>query len=442
MTAHRHTRRIVLHDFGGFAFPVQLGRELARRGHEVRALYSDLDIRGGRLLPEADDSATFSIGAVSTGRPFRKYEIARRAYQEYAYARALEREVASFAPDVVFNTNAPMIVSWRLRRAAAARFAYVHWTQDIHTHTIGYVLERRFGRVGRLGRQLVRWLERDVMTNAASVIVIAEDFKAQLAELGIHSRSIYTIPNWMPADEIAPASKNNEFARAFGLDRTFNVMYTGMLGHKHEVEPLIHIARSCRDLMDLRVVIVGRGFGFDRLRQARDEEGLANLILIDWQGHDRFPNVLASADLLLSVITPDASPSSVPSKILAYLCAGRPVLAALPDDNLGRRLVEEAGVGAGAHPHDRQALVEVVRRFHRDPTLRAELGARARDYAEKTFAIGPIADRFEEIIADILTPSEGAGRAPLAQRETSLASDHFVVATNTPSQSAGGGSMR
>ncbi|MPY70900.1 MAG: glycosyltransferase [Alphaproteobacteria bacterium] len=396
-------RRVLIHDFGGFAFPAQLGRELARRGHEVRVLYADLDIRGGRLQTEFRDPAGFAIRPVTTGHEFRKNEIFRRAYQEYAYARLLTDEVAAFAPDYVFNTNAPMIVSWVLRRrAAAADCAYVHWTQDIHTHTIGYVLERRLGPVGRLGRRLVRWVERDVITKAASVIVIAGDFESQLARLGICSRSIHVIPNWMPADEIMPRPKDNEFSRAFGLAGTFNVMYTGMLGHKHEIAPLLALAEACEDLEDFRLVVVGRGFGFERLRQMEGEKAFRNLVLVEWQGHERFSNVLASADILLAVITPDASPSSVPSKILAYLCAGRAVLAAVPEDNLGRRLVEEAGLGIGVHPRDSAKIISLVRHLYEEPTRLVEYGARARCYAETAFEIGPIADRFETVMADII----------------------------------------
>ena len=39
---------------------------------------------------------------------------------------------------------------------------------------------------------------------------------------------------------------------------------------------------------------------------------------------------LATGDLLISAIAPQASASSVPSKILSYLCAGRAVLAVVP----------------------------------------------------------------------------------------------------------------
>jgi colanic acid biosynthesis glycosyl transferase WcaI len=412
MMSNCSRRRVLIHDFGGFAFPAQLGRELARRGHHVKLLYSDLDIRGGRLSPRMGDPETFSVSAVSIGQPFRKNELLRRAAQEFAYARVLRREVSRFAPEVLFNTNGTMIISLWLGRYALARgLAYVHWMQDIHTHTIGYVLKDRFGRLGKLGQDVIRHIERDIVVNAAAVIVISDDFKDQLAVYGMRPGALFTIPNWMPCDEIAPLPKNNEFARAFGLAETFNVIYAGLLGHKHDIMPFVALAEACRDLHDLRLVIVGRGFGVERLRQMRQARGLANLVLIDWQPHERLPRVLASGDLLMAAITPQASSSSVPSKILAYLCAGRAVLAVVPQDNLGRRVVEEASAGVGADPGDHCRLIALVRAFHGEPRHLAEFAERARCYAEGAFAIGPIADRFESIIDDVMAQRMGNATA-------------------------------
>jgi glycosyltransferase involved in cell wall biosynthesis len=392
-------RRVLIHDFGGFAFPAQLARELARRGRETRLLYSDLDMRGGRLSRHPDDAPGFSVEAVSIGRPFAKQALLRRAGQELAYARVLEREVARFAPEVVVNTNGTMIMSRWLQRAAAARgFAYVHWMQDIHTHTVGYVLRQRFGTLGTWGQGLVRHLERGVVADAEAVIVISDDFNAQLASYGMSPQRSFTLPNWMPSDEIVPCAKDNDFSRELGLHRTFNVLYAGVLGHKHDIAPFLALARGCRDLANLRVVVVGRGFGVERLRAVQQREGLDNLVLVDWQPHERLSQVLATGDLLLSAIVPQASASSVPSKILSYLCAGRAVLAVLPGDNLGRRLVEAQGAGVGLDPGDDAGLVARLRDFHAAPDRLVPLAGRARRHAEEAFAIGPIADRFEAIL--------------------------------------------
>jgi len=110
------------------------------------------------------------------------------------------------------------------------------------------------------------------------------------------------------------------------------------------------------------------------------------------------PEVLASADVLVAVLEPDAGAFSVPSKVLTYLCAGRPVLAALPSDNLAARVVARSGAGIVVPPRDPRALVAAAEELLGDPGRRAELGGAARSYAETAFDLDGIADRFEEVL--------------------------------------------
>jgi glycosyltransferase involved in cell wall biosynthesis len=99
------------------------------------------------------------------------------------------------------------------------------------------------------------------------------------------------------------------------------------------------------------------------------------------------------------LLEPDAGSFSVPSKVLTYLCASRPLLVSVSGENLAARVVERSGGGLVVPPHDRQALVAAAGALHADAALRDELGRRARSYAEQVFDPAAIADRFEEVLA-------------------------------------------
>ena len=70
-----------------------------------------------------------------------------------------------------------------------------------------------------------------------------------------------------------------------------------------------------------------------------------NLVFLPLQPMDVFPDVLGAADVLVALLENDAGPFSVPSKVLSYLCAGRPILLSAPPSNLSVRLVEKAAAG-------------------------------------------------------------------------------------------------
>ena len=102
--------------------------------------------------------------------------------------------------------------------------------------------------------------------------------------------------------------------------------------------------------------------------------------------------------MLVAALEADAGVFSVPSKVLTYHCAGRPILAAIPSSNLAARTIAQAGSGVCVEPGDIAGFLEAARRLRADATLRERCGRAARAYAEKNFDIETIADRFEEAI--------------------------------------------
>ena len=106
--------------------------------------------------------------------------------------------------------------------------------------------------------------------------------------------------------------------------------------------------------------------------------------------------------MLVALLEPDAGVFSVPSKVLTYHCAGRAMVAAVPAGNLSARLVLEAGSGHVVAPGDSAAFVAACERLLLDAGEAERLGENARRYAEQSFQIAAVADRFAIAIARAL----------------------------------------
>jgi glycosyltransferase involved in cell wall biosynthesis len=117
--------------------------------------------------------------------------------------------------------------------------------------------------------------------------------------------------------------------------------------------------------------------------------------------------------VLVVILEPDAGVFSVPSKVLSYHCAGRPMLASIPADNLAARIVRDRTSGLVVRPNDRVAWIASADALVDDRELRDRLAANARRYAEATFDIDAIADRFEDVLCDAAGApvDQPAGRA-------------------------------
>jgi glycosyltransferase involved in cell wall biosynthesis len=148
-----------------------------------------------------------------------------------------------------------------------------------------------------------------------------------------------------------------------------------------------------------KVVVITEGLGRRVLEEQKTARNLRNLLLLDFQPYEKFPQVLASADVLLTILEADAGAYSVPSKVLSYLCAGRPILGAIPAENLAARIITGSGAGIVVDPNSTDAFVAEAAALSANPGLRRDFGARARQYAETQFDIETITDKFERVFA-------------------------------------------
>jgi colanic acid biosynthesis glycosyl transferase WcaI len=234
-----------------------------------------------------------------------------------------------------------------------------------------------------------------VLGRSNAVVVISDDFLPLLRRWGIDDSRVSVIENWAPLDELPARPRDNEWALEHGLAERPVLLYSGTLGFKHDPRLLLELARWAGGRGAL-VVVVSEGPGADWLAEhGGDETGLR---LLPYQPYDRLPEMLASADVLVALLEPEAGAFSVPSKILAYLCAARPLLVSIPAGNLAARAVERSGGGVVVEPGDSRAFLAAAETLLDSEELRSELARSARAYAERAFDIESIADRFEEVL--------------------------------------------
>ena len=243
-------------------------------------------------------------------------------------------------------------------------------------------------------------METAALADSDAVIAITEDFLPAVIGRGVHPDRAHVIPNWAPVAELTPSSRDAGalWRMRHGLGRRFLFVYAGTLGLKHEPHDLAALARAYRDDADVGVVVVGQGPGRAALERTKAAEHLTNLTLLDFVPFAEMPDVMAAADVLVAMLTPEAGSFSVPSKVLTYLCGGRPVLAAMPPGNAAARTLHAAGAGLVVEPGDEAAWLAAADALRRDPGRRARMGTAGRAHAERAFAMKRIGPQFVEVL--------------------------------------------
>jgi colanic acid biosynthesis glycosyl transferase WcaI len=393
--------RILVHDFSGHPFQAQLSRELARRQHDVLHL-SCASYRSGKgaLERRASDPPNFEVDAIDLGENFDKYSPWRRVRQEVRYARMLGERAARFEPDVVLSTNTPLFAQARFMRwCDRERVPCVFWQQDVYSVAMGSAARKRLPIAGHLLGAFFAAMERRLVRRSAAVVCITEDFLPVLARWKVPPGAVRVIENWAPLEEMPQLPRANPWRTEQQLADRKVVLYAGTLGMKHNPRLLLELARALDERDDSEMVVVSQGLGADWLRAAGARLGVRSLRVLDFQPYSRLPEVLATADILVTILEPSAGIFSVPSKVLTYHCAGRPLLAAVPRDNLCARIIETAGSGIVADPADAGDFVAKALQLLDDEQQCRGLGAAARQYADDTFDITRIGDAFGSILA-------------------------------------------
>jgi len=392
--------RIALHDFAGHPFQFQLSRALAARGHTVNHFYFAGDPGPkGRTGREESDPDTFAVTPLEIGRPYLKSDFVGRWRNDSAYGRVAGAALARFKPDVVMSGNTPLDAQVAILRAAHANgAAFVDWVQDFYSLAIDRILSSRYLGLGRLVSTYYGAKERAILARSDGVVLISDDFKSFAPSLASRGDDIAVIPNWGALDEIEVRPKQNPWSAQYGLADKFVFLYSGTLGLKHNPDHLLRLADAFADRDDVVIAVAAAGLGMDRLLADLRTNPRRNLRTFPLQPFDRFSDLLGSSDVLLALLENDAGDFSVPSKILSYLCAARPILLSAPLSNLASRVIGEAGAGVVTPSASSQAFVSAAQKLYDQPEIGDDMAKRGRRYAVEHFDIRRLTDQFEAVL--------------------------------------------
>ena len=385
---------IYIHDYAGHPFQADLSRELALRGWRVTHAFFEGDPGPkGALTKQADDPATLSFRPLGIHRPYSKEKLLQRRQGDLVYGRRLADDVRACWPDLVLSGNTPLEAQERLRLACEeAGIPLVFWCQDIYSIAATRILGDKLGAAGRAIGRYYASLERRQMRRAAQVIHISNGFQKTTSEWGVPDDKVSVIPNWATIEDLPLCQRTNDWSERHGFGQRHRVLYTGTLGLKHDPDALNHLAAT----LDIDLGVIASGSGVSQLFLN------GNLHALPLQPIEELAEVMGTADVLVATIEQDAGAFSVPSKILSYLCAGRPIVLAAPKENLAAQILLECGAGMVVEPGDHGAFRDAVASYLSDPGRARVAGLAGRSYAEAHFRISDITDRFEAVFSRAL----------------------------------------
>jgi glycosyltransferase involved in cell wall biosynthesis len=280
-----------------------------------------------------------------------------------------------FAPSPILQAIPAILLKW-LKGAKLAL-----WIQDLWPESLaatGFVKNPYALRA-------VGWLVRGIYHCCDTLLVQSKAFFEPVSHYADPEKIVY-YPNSMDISSL----KGEVIPRGLSdfLEKHFCVVFAGNLGTVQALETLLQAAVCLKEDADVRIVMVGSGSRLTWLQEQKELLGLDNLLLAGRYPSEAMPQIFKRSSVLLVSLNAEAIfAQTVPSKVQAYLAAGRPIIASLNGE--GARIVKEAGAGVSSPAEQVLPLVAAIRDMRSRSDLdREKMGASGRAYFDRNFEMG------------------------------------------------------
>jgi len=384
--------------------PAELADALTRRGHQVSVLtgypsYPSGNLYAGYRLRFAERT---NIDGVPVVRCFEYPAHGTRALGRIANYLSFMIS-APFASvlvprcDVIYVWHPPLTVG--IAAAIIARLRGVRFVYDVQDIWPESALLSGMLQPGLLVNFL-SWLERVVYRLADHILVVTEGARQNLIEKGVPAEKVSVARHWIDERIFTPVESDTRQAirDRHGWGAQFVVLFGGNIGLVQGLDSVIDAAALLPD-DSTRIVIVGDGTDLSRLQERAAALGVQRRVqFLGRQPSELMPLLFAGADALLVHLK--KSPLSrlvIPTKTMAYLASGRPIIMAM--EGAAADLVSAAGAGIAVPSENPQSLVEAIEAMRRMPEgERAAMGARGAEYLSANFTRDTVVPEYENIL--------------------------------------------
>lgn len=382
----------------------QIGRFLAKQGHNVIAFAPGVDLRSGELFPEVRGKlfAEYDVDGV---RLIRTYSLPRfrrsakhRLAFEIVYALLSSIRALTTRPvDIVVVAYPPAVIPiFGYGVARLLRVPVVFEMRDLMADALGATGYIQSTLVQRVAKRA----EKFVAVHSDHIITVSNGIKKAMVSEGIEEEKFSVVTNGYEPEVFEAADYSWDPRQKFGWGNRFVVIYAGGLTQAYDIPTLLRCAKILREQTDILFVIVGEGDKKSEYREYCEKHNL-NYQFIDYRPRYEMPVILSAADVGVHLFPDDPLWAYVlGNKTFDYLGSGLPMVYAGRGDTA--ELIEEANAGVVLDPEDEEGLAEVLLWLKENPSETEVMGERGRDFVQHHYNRPELLGRFEDVLRKVV----------------------------------------
>jgi glycosyltransferase involved in cell wall biosynthesis len=237
--------------------------------------------------------------------------------------------------------------------------------------------------------KLTEWL----YDNSDTILIGSKGYRKSITQKGDYSEKIQYYPNWVETTLIS--SQKEDVPR---LPEGFNVVIAGNMGDAQDIPHVLEAVTYLKNKA-INIVFIGNGRKLEYVETYVRQNKLQDRVYCLGQFPlSAMPSLFEQADVLFMALknVPIFS-ITVPSRLQAYMSAGKPVVAMINGD--GADLIKEADCGWSVNAEDSAALAELLDRVSTmESSYLISKGMNGKLYSQMHFEFNKCIDELEALI--------------------------------------------
>jgi glycosyltransferase involved in cell wall biosynthesis len=387
--------------------PRAVVRALADRGHHVDVIACDFNAYSEQS--EAPEEWRSDAGGVvrvhrlpaprnmRAGLRRRLATYVRFAWAAWRFGKRLER------PDVVLSSIQPLFAGYAgMRLARRWKVPMLLEVRDLWPDAL--VAK---GAISRLQAAPLERLARNLYFGAARVVSLTPGIRRELVGKGLDASRIDLFPNGF---KDRPPSVDGWIRegvrREFGWGDSFVAVFTGAHTEVTAVDVMVRAAECLKDRPDIRIDLFGAGQTKAPAQELAKRLGLSNVHFHDAVPKPQVARILEGADVaLMTLFKSPLIHIYFESKLIDYLGAGKPILAAM--DGVQPDVIAAAAAGRCVGSFDHRGLARLIREAADNRGPLGPMGESGARFVRQRLAQPVILSRYVDMLEAVAAGRSG-----------------------------------
>lgn len=173
----------------------------------------------------------------------------------------------------------------------------------------------------------------------------------------LNPSKVVLLYNWLKK-VIIPNLDIESIKAKYGLKGKTIALFGGTIGLGQRIENIVFLSKHYHDNDNLRFLIIGKGVEKNRLMKIAEEQGLNNIVFLDFMPQAEYLTFMSKVDIGLISINENYKVPTCPSKSVAYMSFGIPIFAMINPNNDYKEFIENSKAGFAVIGNDRKMVIE------------------------------------------------------------------------------------